>query len=193
MAQLRAEATVVSDVRRLRAKLNATPPGIALANANTAELAKSAASGVFCAHLTTARRPVPDRAEQGRQVSDGQCRHGAAPWLKAVQRPCRGHQSVRPGADTRGTARRRSKYSPNGCRTPISQESDRIHSATACTARLPRAQRQRCGRTVAMVSVRFLGNNPALTGSSRDPCSCGSGTGRGNASWSRDEPCSFEG
>src|SRR6266699_2399542 len=102
VAQLRAEATVVSDVRRLRAKLNATPPGSALANANTAELAKSAASGVFCAHLTTARRPVPDRAEQGRQVSDGQCRHGAAPWLKAVQRPCRGHQSVRPGADTRG-------------------------------------------------------------------------------------------
>src|SRR6266536_4857575 len=97
--KLRAEATVVSDVRRLRAKLNATPPGIALANANTAELAKSAASGVFCAHLTTARRPVPDRAEQGRQVSDGQCRHGAAPWLKAVQRPCRGHQRVRPGAD----------------------------------------------------------------------------------------------
>jgi hypothetical protein len=75
-----AEGTVVSDVRRLRAKLNATPPGSALANANTAEQAKSATSGVFCGHLTTARHPAPGRAEKGR--------HGPVP-------PIRGDRNLR--------------------------------------------------------------------------------------------------
>ena len=46
---------MVSDVRRLRAKLNATLPGNALAHVTAAELAKPAVSGIFWAHLMATR------------------------------------------------------------------------------------------------------------------------------------------
>ncbi len=60
-SRLQAEATVVSDVRRPRVKLNATPPGNVLAHVTAAELAKPPASGVFCAHLPPTRRPALGR------------------------------------------------------------------------------------------------------------------------------------
>ena len=50
-----------SDVRRPRARLNAMRPGRVPVNANTAELAKSNASGIFCARVTASRRPALDR------------------------------------------------------------------------------------------------------------------------------------
>src|SRR6266536_5472221 len=62
-SRLQAEATVVSDVRRPRVKLNAMPPGNVLAHVTAAELAKPPASGVFCAHLPPTRRPALGRRE----------------------------------------------------------------------------------------------------------------------------------
>src|SRR5262249_37609221 len=52
---------VASDVRRPKAKLNVMLPGSALANADTAEPAKSTASRIFCARVTASRRPALDR------------------------------------------------------------------------------------------------------------------------------------
>jgi hypothetical protein len=66
---MRAEVPVASDVRRPGAKLNVMLPGSALANINAAELAKSAASRIFCARLTAARRPALDRT-QAAKIND---------------------------------------------------------------------------------------------------------------------------